>query len=301
MSCGCAALELRLTQAVGRSLRARGAAKSETALTTRRRTVMNAFQGPLDSLPLWLLFAATVTLIFAAVEAGYRLGRYRRVHLPEKEAPVGAMAAAMLGLLAFMLAFTFGLAATRFDERRHAILNESNAIGTTYLRAEMLPSPNRAQVRELLRAYVDARVEGVATGQLNEAIARSQELQRELWAEATAVAEADPHSIVNGLFIQSLNEMIDLHSTRVMVGLRSRIPAVIWGALYFVATLTMTTMGYHEGLTGARRSLASFALVVAFSSILFMTVDLDRPQEGLLRISQQSVLDLQQFMHAAEE
>lgn len=262
---------------------------------------MNAFQGTLDSFPLWLLFAATVTLIFAAVEAGYRLGRYRRVHLPEKEAPVGAMAAAMLGLLAFMLAFTFGLAATRFDERRHAILNESNAIGTTYLRAEMLPSPNRARVRQLLRAYVDARVEGVATGKLNEAIARSQELQRELWTDATAVAEADPHSIVNGLFIQSLNEMIDLHSTRVMVGLRSRIPAVIWGALYFVATLTMTTMGYHEGLTGARRSLASFALVVAFSSILFMTVDLDRPQEGLLRISQQSVLDLQQFMHAAEE
>ncbi len=70
---------------------------------------------------------------------------------------------------------------------------------------------------------------------------------------------------------------------------------------YFVATLTMATMGYHEGLTGARRSLASFALVVALSSILFMTVDLDRPQEGLLRISQQSVLDLQQLMQAAKE
>ncbi len=262
---------------------------------------MNGFQGPLDSLPLWLLFAVTVTLIFVAVEAGYRLGRYRRVHLPEKEAPVGAMAAAMLGLLAFMLAFTFGLAASRFDERRRTILNESNAIGTTYLRAEMLPSPNRAEVRRILRDYVDARVGGVATGQVEEAIARSQEMQRALWAEATALAEADPHSIVNGLFIQSLNEMIDLHSTRVTVGLRSRIPAVIWGALYFVAMLTMATMGYHEGLTGARRSLASFALVVAFSSILFMTVDLDRPQEGLLRISQQSVLDLQQFMRAPVE
>jgi hypothetical protein len=262
---------------------------------------MNAFQGPLDSFPLWLLFAATVVLICGAVEVGYRLGRYRQVHLPEKEAPVGAMAAAMLGLLAFMLAFTFGLAATRFDERRHAILNESNAIGTTYLRAEMLPSPHRAQVRRLLRDYVDARVEGVATGQLNEAVSQSQELQRQLWTEATAVAEADARSIISGLFIQSLNEMIDLHSTRVMVGLRSRIPAVIWGALYFVATLTMATMGYHEGLTGARRSLASFALVVAFSSILFMTVDLDRPQEGLLRISQQSVLDLQQLMQADKE
>jgi hypothetical protein len=260
----------------------------------------NAFQEPLDSFPLWLLFVATVTLIFGAVEAGYRLGAYRRIHLPEQGSPVGAMAAAMLGLLAFMLAFTFGLAATRFDERRHTILDESNAIGTTYLRAEMLPSPNREQVRTLLREYVDARVQGIATGQVVDAIARSQEIQRALWTQATDVAKADPHSIVNGLFIQSLNEMIDLHSTRVMVGLRSRIPIVIWGALYFVAMLTMTTMGYYEGLAGARRSLASFALVVAFSTILFMTVDLDRPQEGLLRIGQQSVQDLQQFMQASK-
>ncbi len=260
----------------------------------------NAFQEPLDSFPLWLLFVATVTQIFGVVEAGYRLGAYRRIHLPEQGSPVGAMAAAMLGLLAFMLAFTFGLAATRFDGRRHTILDEFNAIGTTYLRAEMLPSPNREQVRTLLREYVDARVQGIATGQVVDAIARSQEIQRALWTQATDVAKADPYSIVNGLFIQSLNEMIDLHSTRVMVGLRSRIPIVIWGALYFVAMLTMTTMGYYEGLAGTRRSLASFALVVAFSTILFMTVDLDRPQEGLLRIGQQSVQDLQQFMQASK-
>jgi hypothetical protein len=259
---------------------------------------MNSFQGPLDSFPLWLLFGATVAIVFGAVEVGYRVGRHRRMRAPEKEAPVGTMAAAMLGLLAFMLAFTFGLAANRFDERRHTVLNESNAIGTTYLRAEMLPSAHRTQVRRLLREYVDARVKGVSLGQLHEAISQSQELQRQLWTEATAVAGVDPHSIVNGLFIQSLNEMIDLHSTRVMVGLRSRIPGVIWGALYFVAALTMATMGFHEGLSGARRSLASLALVIAFSSILFMTVDLDRPQEGLLRISQQSLLDLQQLMHA---
>jgi hypothetical protein len=256
------------------------------------------FSGPLDFMPLWLLLVTTIVFVCLAVEAGYRLGKYRRAHSPEKDAPVGAMVAAMLGLLAFMLAFTFGLAASRFDERRHTILNDANAIGTTYLRAGLLPEPHRAEIRALLREYVDVRLKGVQAGALKEAMARSVELHAKLWNQATAVAALDPHSIVTGLFIQSLNELIDLHATRAMVGLRSRIPAIIWIALYFVAVLTMATMGYQEGLAGPRRSLASLALVITFSSILFLILDLDRPQEGFLTAGQQSMLDVQTSINA---
>lgn len=96
--------------------------------------------GPLDALPLWGLFLAILLLVLLSVEGGYRLGKYRRSRSEEeKEAPVGAMVGATLGLLAFLLAFTFGLAATRFDTRRQVLLDEANAIGTTYLRAGMLP------------------------------------------------------------------------------------------------------------------------------------------------------------------
>ena len=217
---------------------------------------------------------------------------------PEKEAAVGAMAAAMLGLLAFMLAFTFGLAATRFDERRRTVLNEANAIGTAYLRADFLPSPHADIVKERLKAYVDTRIEAVQLGNIEAAIERSIDLHGELWEEATLAMNEDRHSIACGLFIESLNEVIDLHSTRVMVGARSRIPITIWGALYLVAALTMGTMGFHEGLSGTRRSIASLALVIAFSTILFMVIDLDRPLEGLLRNSQQTMLDLQQSLRA---
>ena len=252
--------------------------------------------GPLDFVPLWLLFLATIAVIFLAVEGGYRLGKYRRRHSPEKDAPVGSMVGAMLGLLAFMLAFTFGLAASRFDERRHTILQDANAIGTTYLRAGLLPEPHRTEARRSLREYVDVRLEGVQPEKLNQAMSRSVELHTQMWSQATAVAEQDPRSVVAGLFIQSLNQLIDLHATRAMVGLRSRIPAVIWGALFFVALLTMATMGYHEGLSGTRRSLASLALVVTFSSVLLLIVDLDRPREGFLQVSQQSMLDLKKSM-----
>jgi hypothetical protein len=258
------------------------------------------YGGPLDLVPLWLLFLTTIAVIFLAVEGGYRLGNYRRGHSPEKDAPVGAMVGAMLGLLAFMLAFTFGLAASRFDARRLTILDEANAIGTTYLRAGLLPEPHRTEIRRSLREYVDVRLEGVRQANLTEALSRSTELHTQMWSQATAVADLDPRSIVTGLFIQSLNELIDLHATRVMVGLRSRIPAVIWVALFFVATLTMATMGYHEGLAGTRRSLASLALVVSFSTVLLLTADLDRLHEGFLQVSQQSMLDLQKSMNAPD-
>jgi hypothetical protein len=99
--------------------------------------------GPIDALPLWALFISILLVVLLSVEFGYRLGKYRRSRQEqEKEAPVGTMIGATLGLLAFILAFTFGLAAARFDARRQVLLDEANAIGTTYLRAACFP--NRA-------------------------------------------------------------------------------------------------------------------------------------------------------------
>lgn len=253
--------------------------------------------GLLDRLPVWMLFVATSAVVFLSVEGGYRLGVFRRRRAEtEKESSVGAMVGATLGLLAFMLAFTFGLAATRFDTRRQIVVEEANAIGTTYLRAAFLPEPERSESRRLLHEYVDVRLRGVRAEQVQKAIAESTELHARLWAQAVAAAEKDSRSIPTGLFIQSLNEVIDLHAKRVMVGLRNRIPGTIWVALYFVAILAMVEIGYHEGLTSPRRSPAVLAVVLTFSATMYLIADLDRPQEGLLRVSQQAMIDLRNSM-----
>jgi len=136
------------------------------------------------------------------------------------------MAGATLGLLAFILAFTFGLAASRFDARRQVMLDEANAIGTTYLRAGMLLEQGK-QIRALLREYVDARLDTVKSGNVAEGISRSENIQKQVWSEAKTVGTKNPNSIVAGLFVQSLNEMIDLHAKRVQAGVRSRIPGTI--------------------------------------------------------------------------
>lgn len=255
----------------------------------------------LDQLPLWGLFVATIAIVILAIEAGYRLGQYRRRRSDqEKDAPVGAIVAATLGLLAFMLAFTFGLAATRFDARRMVVLEESNAIGTANLRAGLLPEPNRSALHKLFEEYVDVRLEAVDPGATEKAITKSMELHRALWSQVSDLAAKDNRSILTGIFVQSLNEVIDLHAKRVMLGLRNRIPGLVWLALYFMAVVSMAALGYQEGLSGSRRSLAVLALALTFSAVMLLIADLDRPSEGLLRVSQRAMTDLRESLKSVD-
>ncbi|HUO68898.1 MAG TPA: hypothetical protein VMV37_15265 [Gammaproteobacteria bacterium] len=250
----------------------------------------------LDAIPLSAFFVFTLLLVLLAIEGGYRLGRFRGARTEhEKEAPVGAMVAAMLGLLAFILAFTFSLAAQRFDTRRQVLLDEANAIGTTYLRAAMLPQQEE-EIRALLRDYVDVRLAAAQDGGIAEGIRKSEELQNRVWAHAVALARDNPDSIVVGLFVQSLNEMIDLHAKRITAGIRNRVPAVIWFALFAVAVISLGAMGYHAGLVRTSRSLAIVAVGVTFTVVIGLVADLDSPREGFLKVSQQALVDLRESM-----
>lgn len=252
-----------------------------------------------DVLPLWGVFVVTLLLILLAHEIGYRLGAARqKAQTHEKEAPVGAMVGATLALLGFLLAFTFGLAANLFQAKREVLLDEANAIGTTYLRADFLPDEQRAAVRELLREYVDIRLAAAETGEVDSAMARSEEIQNLLWAHASASMVESPRSVAYGLFVETLNDVIDLHAKRVMISVRSRIPPTIWIALYSIAFFAFGTMGYHGGLAAANRSFALLAVAVIFAAVMWLVRDLDTAQEGTLRVSQQAMIDLRNSMNA---
>jgi hypothetical protein len=256
---------------------------------------------PLDTLPLWGFFLAANVLLLLTVESGYRIGMWRHARTPdERDLPVGGMVASILGLLALLLGFTFSMAASRFEARRQTVLEEANAIGTTYLRARLLPEQERVETEELLREYVDVRIRDIAEGRLREVVARSEEIHELLWAQAVTAAEKNPNSIMTGVYVQALNNVIDLHAKRVMVGLRSRVPVVIWAGLFGLAVLGMASVGYHAGLSTTRRSPAMLGLVLAFSVVLALIADLDRGHEGLLRVSQQAMIDVQQTMHPKE-
>lgn len=249
----------------------------------------------LDFLPLWALFGLTVAIVVASIEAGFQIAFYRkRYAVAANDAPISSVIGGTLGLLAFLLAFTFGLAASRFDARRVLLLDETNAIGTAYLRAGMVPEPESREIRQRLREYVHLRAEVISRAHaLPQIIARSEVLQDEMWAQAELVAKKDSHSPITALFVDALNEVIDMHTKRVVVG-HYQIPPAIWSALYIVSLISMAGVGYQFGRAGARDLAVSLFLAIAFSIVITLIADLDRGSEGALQVSQQPMIDLDQ-------
>jgi hypothetical protein len=241
-------------------------------------------------MPLWVFNLLVSTIVLLSLEIGWRLGNYRRQRGEDEKPPVSAAVGATLGLLAFLLAFTFSISASRFDNRKQTVLNEANAIGTTYLRTDMLPEPLGEEARSLLREYTAIRAGGVAFILSQDGMTRSAAVQEELWAIAVDAGNRSS-SFTTGLFIQSLNEMIDLDAIRITAH-RNRIPDGIWLMFGLVTVFSMGAMGFQFGLTGARSWAVIIMLVVVFTTVITMIADLDRSQGGLLRVSQQPLLDL---------
>lgn len=251
--------------------------------------------GLLDPFPLWTLLPITIAIALASVELGFRAALYRKQRTAEPEAPSAGMVGATLGLLAFMLAFTFGLAGTRFEARRQLVQTEANAISTAYLRTDLLPEPMKTDSQALLKEYVETRLAGTSPGKLAESISKSEDIQKRLWSQ-TVLAIQKEKSVVTSLFSQSVNQLIEIHSQRITAVLRSRIPAAIWIGLYLVLVLAMAAVGYQEGMASKRRSIAVIALVCGFSIVMFLITDLDRPGQGYLQINQEAMMEAKKVM-----
>jgi hypothetical protein len=252
----------------------------------------------IDRAPLWVMFALTLLLCLAMLEAGSALCRASLRKSPkEPDAPLNSIVGSLLGLLAFTLAFAFSIAANRFDARKQLVLQEANAIGTTYLRAGLLPPREGLPIRARLRDYVALRL--TATRANAGTVARgSERIHGLLWAQTKALAQDDVDSELRSLFVASLNETIDLHQSRKTVALQYRVPPTVWTILYLLVVLGMLALGYQIGMAGARRMRGAPVLAMAFSLVLMMISDLDRPFEGFLRVSQQPLIDVQASMAA---
>ncbi len=246
----------------------------------------------LDHQSLTKLFFGTLALSFGCIALGTLLRKGLGGNIKENDA-TGSVVGATLGLLAFLLAFTFNMAANRFDERKELLLADLNAIETTYLRAGFLSEAYRNEVRRQLTRYVGLRVEAVRQpGKLAELINQSEKIHQDLWTLIEYYAIEQPLTIADSLYIQSLNEMIDLHSKRVVVALRYRIPDTIWLGLYAIAVLAMLAVGFQFGQASTRQHLVNIMLGAAFSAVIILIADLDRAVEGTVMVDQGPLFNL---------
>jgi hypothetical protein len=205
------------------------------------------------------------------------------------------MVGGLLGMLGFVLAFTFSMASSQHDNRKQNVLNEVNAIGTAYLRADLVDDEYGLEVKRLLRDYVDTRLGATNGSDFDTAVEQSVKIHKLLWSEVSAAALATPDTN-SSLMIQAINTVIDMHEQRITGALRNRIPASVWIALGTITALTMIAMGIQVGLAGKRRLIALIPLSFSFAVLLALVVDLNRPQNGLITISQESMITLQKNM-----
>jgi hypothetical protein len=252
--------------------------------------------------------------LIAASEAGYWLGRRRaaRASTATKAgahaatnaqasaattAHINAVQTAVFALLGLLLAFTLSMAVTRFDSRKQVLLQETNALGTAYLRTQLLPEPQRTATVDLLRRYVDARLASARPNWFQDVPLRNttSALQQQLWSQAVAAAHQDPRSIPTGLYVQSLNDAIDAQGIRDSTRLNT-LPTTELFLLFAVSLLGMGIHGYAAGLGGGRSVGGTILLALLIAVVVTIIIDIDHPYQGLITISQQGMLQLRQSM-----
>jgi SNF family Na+-dependent transporter len=237
-------------------------------------------------------------LMFFSVELGFRVAKLTKKHFPESYlSEIDSVQTSLLGLLALLIAFTFSMALQRYDSRSDAVVDEANAIGTTYLRTQLLPIDNQAEIQHALRDYVDLRVHTSTLspsreGELSKLFDEANTKLDQLWQYTMQQVPANANPATIGLFVQALNEMIDSFGRRSAV-IERHVPDTVLGLLAIVFTMTSIVIGYNAGIKRQRPSKITYLMVLLIVMLVYAILDLDHPRQGLIKVSQKPLLDLQ--------
>jgi hypothetical protein len=234
------------------------------------------------------------------LEVGYRIGIRRMAKDAEgTRAGVGTVEGAVFALLGLLIAFTFSGAATRFDARRQLIIDETNAIGTAYLRLDLLPADKQPALRELFRRYVDARLAvyqklpDIEAAKLE--VAKSTALQGEIWQGAVAACRASDSPQDTMLLLPALNQMIDIAGTRILMS-QMHPPLVIFAMLGVLALGGAMLAGYGMAGSPTRSWIHWIAFALVMAVAIYVILDIEYPRFGLIRVDafDQALVDLRQ-------
>jgi hypothetical protein len=231
-----------------------------------------------------LLFVA----IMAVFEVGRRIGVSRLAVDPEgAHKGVGAVEGSVFALVGLLIAFTFSGAASRFEGRRDLIVQETNAVGTAWLRLDLLPVDEQVPMRELFRKYLDARLRGyralpdIAASEA--AFAQASQLQSLIWQHAIHAIRSANSPALTTVLVPALNEMFDIATTRAGAA-HLHPPATIFGMLVALILAAATLVGY--AMAGGRRRnwlhIVGFALVTTL--VVYVIIDLEFPRLGFIRV-----------------
>jgi hypothetical protein len=246
-----------------------------------------------------LICLALFGLLIAAEVAGFRIGKTRTRPGAQNTAQsdMALILGAVLTMLSLLLGFTYAMSQSRFETRRQLVIDEANAIGTTFLRTQTLPEPRASELQELLRRYVALRAEAAglkddSPERIRDIDVRAKRLQDLMWSRATALAKESPSPVV-AIFVQALNDTIDFHGKR-MAAFKSRVPYSIYLVLFGISAVAIGMAGLYFASGGRRRRIMTTIFAFLVTAIMWLILDLDNPVRGSIKATQQSLIELQQ-------
>ena len=238
------------------------------------------------SLPSWAVALLVFAVVGGTCVVGALAGRYLRRHTDALREPIGVLQAALLGLVALILAFGLSLAVGRYESRRAATVAEANAIGTTYLRAQLLAEPQRTASLRLLRRYTDLALDVSDEVPGSDAMRRTNAAQsvvhRRLWGLAGEAIARAPTDSAPRLYVDTLNDLIDQQTVRA-AALGNRVPGPVLTIEVAAAAVAVGLLALYLAVLG-RGFLAVIAAAILVSLFLLVTFDLDRPTRGLITV-----------------
>jgi hypothetical protein len=250
------------------------------------------------TLSTWQVAVIVLAVIGAATAAGHMTGKYLREHSDTLREPFGVLQGALLGVVGLILAFGLTLAVGRYQDRRAATVAEANAIGTTYLRAQLIAEPARTPSLDLLRRYTTFAVQVSKEVPNSDAMRRTTAaediLQRRLWRLGGEALAAAPVASAPRLYVDSLNATIDQQAAR-LSSLNNRVPGPVLVLEVLGAAVALGLLAVHISILG-RGLVPMLSAALLMTLLLLVTFDLDRPTRGLIKVPSTPLQDVRASM-----
>lgn len=250
---------------------------------------------------IWVVVGLLLATVLAG-EIGCQAGRRHHSRTDEaRRRTIGSVVVSLLGLLALLLSFTFAMSADRYDVRRQLVVRDANALGGLYLQSDLLPDAPRIAFKRLLRQCVDLRAQvallhhDTTDDQTAQTMAQSERIHGEMWKVIKNVAESPAPARVANDMLTGLIGATSIYQERIF-SWESRVPDPIIWLLLFGALISITVIGFYGGLANHRGLPARVAVTLLLCGTVYVTLDLDKPHQGFMRISQSPMLHLKQTL-----
>ena len=241
-------------------------------------------------LPQWIVGLFLFVCLYAALELGYRIGYSRRELWKDADTGGGRIVLnSTFALLSLMLAFTYGAGLSRFDSSKKALLQEANAIGTVYLRADMIAEPESTELKQALRDYARTRLvrkELRSAEQLETMLRETTQAQTRMWnIVATVQEKSQSDSVITSRLIDSVDHLINIHTKRV-AAFFDKLPTAVLVMLLFVASASISIAGFNAGISGKMSRWRMTTFIFILMGVMLIIHDFDQPAGGFIHLNQ---------------